>query len=715
MDREPPPASKDHDLYRRAGEFTLGLVKVLAQAGPEPAPSRTAAQDLYAVFREVTRDAPEVSYVLTSHLDDRGVLLEGLTPEPIEVVRTLSGMMGELFVRKLHEFFVRNRIALFTIKRSIDQAEFSTFLDRWAAWPARLESVEGRLASAWMNEELTRQGILGVIVVGMDEVPGAHRHLAWTPRVALARVRNDLKRLAELRRARPEALARMRCQVIADALAPIRKPETLCDLLVNLDLIAADLTAFTQPELERLVVDALPRASVPLVAPVLMERLEAAQHATPSVPEAAAGRATLRRIATGIAAHLVRLATPETYPILEKAHSLGLVEVQALPDELRRKVKARELCDRFLASPDLFLKDFEFCAAPKSYLKYLNVFAVIVPELIRRREVSALSRILEIFDRHLREEAPPFVGRSRFLEETLAVLERGGVVAGLIDLACTTPKEARQGLEVGTALFRGRVVPGLVAHLGAEDVSRRAAAVAILSRIGADAVPAILEELRSHRHPWFTVRNLIAIVGDSRSRAGLGVLQTFVKHPHPKVREELVDAFAKILGDEAERALLAFLNDENPVVARRAIHHLGLIRSTAPAFLRTVTEAIRVRSRSENEPDEALQAACLAALLNYEYQLMPENVDLEGTLIEIVRSRKISTLLPGRLGTRAKSIPLQVAAIRALGVIGTGRALGVLGDLVAHKSAEVRHAAGEAAEQIRTRLTSQVTQSPLKF
>ncbi len=718
----PLPDERLREIRHHAGLFTLELVKALVQTGDSPSEhltSRAAAHNLYQHLQEVTRDAYELTYVLVSTVDERGVMIEGLTPEPIEVARALTGTMGDHFVAKLHDYFVHNRIASFTIKRHIAEAEFTAFLGLWVTWATRTGAVEGRTATAVMTEELDRAGIFGVTVVGMDEVPGQARHLSWPTRLALARLRTDLGRLTEIRRVRPEALVQLKARAVGDVVRAVRRSTTLAELLVHADLATQALSAFAPAEVEHAIAEAIPPSFLSAVTSLLLDWFEAEQRQATGTArpgrDSAAHRTALERSARLVAARLARLHVPDSDPLLERAHGLGLVELQALPEEIRRKVKARDLCDRFLESSAVYLRDFESCAAPKSYLKYLNVFAVILPELIRRGEAAAVGSILAVFDRHLKEDAPPFVGRTRFLEETLAVLERAGVVAGLVDLACRTPKEAREGLEVGVALFRGRAVPDLVARLGAEDVSERATAVAILQQIGADAVPAVLEELRSHRHPWFTVRNLIAILGHARVRTGLSVLRQFMRHPHPKVREEVVQTLALVLGDEAEKALIAFLDDDNPVVVRKAIHHLGAIRSTAPAFLRRVHDAIRLRSRAEEEPDASIQTACLTALAQYEYQLMPETPDIEGTLIEAVHPSPLRARLPSRFGVRPKPVEVRVLAIRALGALGTGRSLAVLGDLVASRSEEVKRAAIEAAERIRGRLTSQVTQSPLKF
>lgn len=720
MDRRPASPEELHELYKQAGKFTLELVKALAQTSfylPDHPASRTAVTSLYGLFRDLTRSVFEISYVLSSTVDERGVLLEGLTPEPIEIARVLSKTMGEHFVGKLHDHFLRNRIAAFAIKREIGEDEFAAFIGLWVMWGRKFTETQQRSTAALMNEELYRHDVFNVILVGMDEIPGQTRHLSWPTRLALARLAAEFGRYSATTISRSERLAKACDDAALSVMRIIRKPNVAAEVLLNADL--AVKPPFSQTQVEEAIVNALPAHTLRNVCATLVERVSdiRAAKAVEPIPgrDPLEYQRVLDRTTRRTAFRLASMEDRDAFPLLEKAHSLGLIETGQLPEELRRKVKAAEVCDQFVASWQAYLREFETCSNPKLYLKYLNVFVVLIPELIRRGLTEVVGKIFEILWHHVTEEVPTFVGRSRFIRETLDALERAGCVQPLVEHACRAPKAARAGLEAGVVLFGAKAVPHLVSHLASEDVSERAAALSMLSRLGPSASSVIMEELRSHRHQWYTVRNLIGILSQHKDPATIAVLKPYMKHPHPKVREEVVQAMANILGDQAENVLLQFLDDENPVVVRKAIQHLGALRSTAPVFLRKVHDAVRIRSRAEDEPDLALQSTCLRALANYEYQLMPETPDLEETLLEAVKPLGIRSKLPGKLGLRQKPVELQVLAIQALGAIGTGRSLSILSDLVGSKQEEIKQAAVEAAERIRQRLTSQVTQSPLKF
>ena len=68
----------------------------------------------------------------------------------------------------------------------------------------------------------------------------------------------------------------------------------------------------------------------------------------------------------------------------------------------------------------------------------------------------------------------------------------------------------------------------------------------------------------------------------------------------------------------------------------------------------------------------------LRALMAYEGRPLPETPDIEKDLLEIVHPPRLKTLLPGRLGLRAKSDEVQGLAVDVLGSIGGLRSVPVL-------------------------------------
>jgi len=724
MDRKPAVASEDRqrEIRTLAGEFSLALVKALIQTGyysSEHPAAKVAISELYQKLREVTREAIEITYTLSSVVDERGVLIEGLTKEPIEMTRALHSIMGEHFISRFHDYFIRNKVASLSIKRNIDRLEFERFIDIWMTWGSKLAKVDQRLGAGLMAKELADKGILGVSVVGMEEVPGIERKLPWPVRLAIARLRADIQKVETSPFIKSQDKPKFRIQMITDIVKGFQKAETCAEVLLNADLVAVVSSDLTPLEIEQAMALVVPSGIVHEVAQILFDM---AQVVLRGEEVQVVGRDPVGfkdcviRVTRLVMDRLAQSAGVESYDLLEEAYRKGLVQEPILPEPLRRRIRARDLTKRFLEGPDAFLDDFDKTSNPKVYLKYLNVFSTIIPELLANKDDAHLSKIFAFVVKHYNEEPPPFVGRKRFIEETLLGLATQGHLEPLIVLTVSVPKERRQHLEDGVALFKAQAVPYLVEILArAEDVSQRGAAMRVLQKIGEPAVPALVEELKAHRLPWYTVRNVIALLTQIGSKEAIAAIAPYRKHPNPKVREECVVALATLLGEASEKPLLEFLGDQDKAVRRRAIYHLSALRSTNAKFLKTILDTIRIRTRHEEEPDIPAQIACLEALEHYEYHMLPEAIDFEGALLDIVKPKRWKLLLPGRFGIRRKPVEVVEKAVRALGAMGTGKALPALGDLLGHKDPRIQEAAREAMDRIRARVLSQQTQRPLKF
>ena len=116
--------------------------------------------------------------------------------------------------------------------------------------------------------------------------------------------------------------------------------------------------------------------------------------------------------------------------------------------------------------------------------------------------------------------------------------------------------------------------------------------------------------------------------------------------------------------------MISFIRDPEKLVARRAITNLALLHSTNNDFLQFIYDTIRVRHRGRGRGEDTVQAVCLRALAEYDRVLMPRDPDLESALVSILSTRGMKTMLPGRLGLRAKSSDLQALAVVALAARG---------------------------------------------
>lgn len=118
------------------------------------------------------------------------------------------------------------------------------------------------------------------------------------------------------------------------------------------------------------------------------------------------------------------------------------------------------------------------------------------------------------------------------------------------------------------------VIDPLLEQLANEpDMASRKAMVELLSEIAAHNV----QELGSHVSDsrWYVVRNVVSILGATKSSAALPYLERTLRHPEPRVRRETVRSLAGIHDRLAVEMLLAALSDEDPQNVQLAARYLG--------------------------------------------------------------------------------------------------------------------------------------------
>ena len=698
----PTNDTRSREIERKAGEFTLLLIKSLMQTGTYSADhpmARAANAEMYNSFKNVTEDVHELTYLMLSTVDDQGILVDGLLAEPIPVVKVFRGIMGDHFIAKFHDYFSRNRIASFSIRSAISREDFEAFLTCLTSWAAEGATTSVSRSTEEFSSQLLDLGIFDVSVVSMDEVVGGKRHLGWPVKIALSRLRKDISKLPMLRGADLSAIQSLKIQSIKDIVRPIKRVDMLRELLLNADLAADGINITSTTEVEGAIVSGMPSETVHSIAESLMamndelgssrSRLNVVGRSIEEFQETV-GRCLARCLST-----LSRMEYQTAFNLLEIAYRKQLIPITELPKDLQRRLRAGETTDKFLASSGQYLQDFSGTNDPRNYVKYLNVFTVVLPELVTRSNRHMVSSILSILKNHHDNETDDvFPDRRAYIQENLGRLQSGGFLVSLVQLAFDTPKEEREQLEDGIALFGSYVVPILIGFLTSDaDQTVRSAASSILKKIGEPSIEPLTDELRAHRHNWQTIRVLLKVLGQMNAKTSVPIIHQYLNHPHAKVREECLVALAEIIGTDAEAFIIELISDEDKMVVRRCVSLLSKMHCTNQRFLDFIHDVIRTRQRNEEEPEETVQIMCLRALVEYRQILLPREPDIDGTLIEILSEGGFRSFLPGKLGRRPKSTPVKVQAVYALGARGGAETLDFIKTLQSSSTPEIAEAA----------------------
>ena len=91
---------------------------------------------------------------------------------------------------------------------------------------------------------------------------------------------------------------------------------------------------------------------------------------------------------------------------------------------------------------------------------------------------------------------------------------------------------------------------------------------------------------------WYVVRNIVHILGWIGGERTIGLLETAMRHPEPRVRQEVVAALGQADAAHARPLLLGMLDDADPRLFCSVLHQLAAERDpgTATAMVRTMTD-----------------------------------------------------------------------------------------------------------------------------
>jgi hypothetical protein len=108
-----------------------------------------------------------------------------------------------------------------------------------------------------------------------------------------------------------------------------------------------------------------------------------------------------------------------------------------------------------------------------------------------------------------------------------------------------------------------------------QDMAARKALIELISSSAHDYIPALGARLTDHR--WYLVRNVVAILGSTRSTEALPFLQRTLRHSDARVRRETIRGLAAIRVPMADSILTAALNDADAQNVQAAARYLGLV------------------------------------------------------------------------------------------------------------------------------------------
>jgi hypothetical protein len=498
------------EAYVPLANFTLALIQAMLRTGyyaadhPE---AKKSMHGLYAQFAELVDGRSGLTYSLLEKQEETQITVDGYTSVATPLHEVMISGMADMFTPKFLDFFSRWKLLSFSIRPDTTQEEFDTFIELMSQVPSGgpIQAANERLTQALIDHD-----IINISAVFRHEMVGRERRLPWRVRMALTRLRRDLRVLPLYKKATKEQMRRIKLMIIDDTIRPIRTPVLLKDFLTNYDLIAADVAELEESQVEREIVANLGEEMLVGTAHQIIEELKklGAEDTIASTGEEASvviGRCV--GVLRDVADQLCAIGSVLDHDFLEALVKQKVLPPEQLPVEVRRAIETRRLANAFVRRKDEYLKYLRNPAANDATRKLVATISRITPDLLRRSEYEPVVEIVTVIDEGTRVERT-----ARFFEQVATLLKKElaseAIIGYLLGDLRRQTKEQRDRLVQILGFIGDAAAPGLLGVFEeTDDKALRLSAFEALRKIGAKALHPFLTQLPNVEGDWAVVRS----------------------------------------------------------------------------------------------------------------------------------------------------------------------------------------------------------------
>jgi HEAT repeat protein len=256
-------------------------------------------------------------------------------------------------------------------------------------------------------------------------------------------------------------------------------------------------------------------------------------------------------------------------------------------------------------------------------------------------------------------------------------------LSALIGAAASASPEKAESVEQFLARMRGSVYPALLEMLAtSSDKAVRKTVLDLLRMEGGVPVRQLWPLMKDGR--WYVVRNAVQLATASGDPGTAGQLEPLLRHPDSRVRREVVRSLGTLAEARCLPLLVRALQDEDSAV--RTLAARGLTRQGTGGQFAAVQSQVEARD-FEARSSEEVEALLVA------FATLGRDQTIE-TLNRMWRHRMFGT----------RPLPLRLAAVRALGAIGSAEAGRALTEAAACGEAQLQRMAARALSELQARV-----------
>jgi hypothetical protein len=691
-----PVSTRDRlpeEVAQKLTEFTLHLVRAVTKASYYTAEHREAERakaGLYTAFTELVADRPEITFHAHAAGEKRCMLVYGVFDEPTDLSQAMLKGTAEIFIPKLSQYFEGNGLVSISFKRALDEGEFHRFVNLLAS--------PGGMASGPADQMLQKLAELRIhnisLVVQEDRLTG--RHLSWRVEMALTRLKKDLSVIPLYEHLSEAGLQRVRLQVFRDVVRPLRQVNLVRELLENCDLVVAQVDELSEENLAEM--------EAQILASVSQESLRALlEGLTDDVVEAKGEGGErldqLLRLTRRVARQVSRKEVEHLENAFRSLLANGILAQEELPAFVQQRIAVERNTEVFLRIEDRLLQRFDAESDPECYLKYLNLFETIFPELLSRADLSPAARVLRCASGH-RSAPAAFDGRPEQADAWLGRLTGSSLGREIVSRLPEADKLRREALlELAHAAGEAGTPVLFTALRECGNAPSRQDLVRALTELKRPSLELLSRELAKSDLPSLYVCELLGILGGVGDAASARLASRFCRHGDPQVRVAALRAAGELEPAACERWALDALADRDRTVQEAALKLLFERRSTAPELFdfcgRILTHL--------DEAHESMVPRICSGLAGYDRgEARARSVALLLAVLGGTEGRGpgLWASLRRSLTDEPSSSPAAIAACHALGRMCAGEAAEVLTHLSKQRDPALRQAATRALERV---------------
>lgn len=694
-----PIRGDPHDgIKDRLAKFLLHLIQAFLRTGyytPDHPQSKHAKEGLYEDFQRLLNNEFELTFLVCDVPGGKKILIEGMLPEPRELNSVMLQGMAEMFAPKFATFLERKDLIALTLKAAMTLTEFNNFIDLMGE-TTFADTLE-RSDKERFIEALKERGIFNISYIFNEELLAAERNIPWRSQVALSRLRKDFNMIPLYQDLDVEGMKKVRRQVIQDVIRPMQSAEVIHPILLNSDLALTE--EFKESEITEEMIACLSDELLFQVSGTFLKETLRRQ-------EDDSYHEKSKRLAKQMATSLKLREIKGREKILEEYYKNELIPIESLPEETQRTIKRERDIDKFLRHIEHYLKKFDQIEDAQKYVRFAHVLKKIMPELIRRDRYEEILKIIARIDLHSSEKKVLSSHAGQILDE----IGKGKILEALKPKLMTGQKEICLAIAPILIKLGKRAVPHLLPLLKeSDDQVVHKTACDILFRIDPSNINLILSELNKEGFGTASALRIIRALGEIEGgnwvQNSAKALQPYLNHETPRLREEALWSYYRLMGAKGEKVYLALLSDVDIAVQKKAIQCLGRIKSEVA--LERFLEFLRELENSPSDKSQQIASALFSALAFYGNVEHLGDGSLEDFLLETLE-RQVS-LGPLKFLKKKKDILNEgsvAAIIETLGKIGTEKSRPILEKLEKQDRIMWKSKAGEAIKRIDERTSA---------